>query len=174
MTPSLTASGLGVTASVVLMLAPWGSIEAVISMPVPSVWAISLDGSDHRQVASQGTVSGAPGAFEPRNTRAVSALVAELKTDSGLTADQLGRLLGVSRRSIHNWAAGSPIAPSHEERVRELSDLVFDLDVKSPEERRNLMLDSSAGPSIFRQFAETGTRNQQIRFDVPVTERFGL
>lgn len=110
----------------------------------------------------------------PANVRDVSVLVAELKTDSGLTADQLGRLLGVSRRSIHNWAAGATITPGRAERVRALSDLVFNLPSKTPEERRAHLLDSSAGPSLFRQFIEDNSRSERIKYSVPVEERFGL
>jgi hypothetical protein len=104
----------------------------------------------------------------------LASLVSELKADSGLTADQLGRLLGVSRRSIHNWGAGSSVAAGYEKRIRELSALVFELDAKSADERRALLLDSSHGRSLFKQFVEERSRPQRVQYPVTVKERFGL
>ncbi|WP_272027789.1 helix-turn-helix domain-containing protein [Kocuria rosea] len=123
-------------------------------------------------LAAGGTTSGAQSTADTRSTQDAGALVAELKAESGLTADQLGRLLGVTRRSIHNWAAGSPIAPKHEPRVRALSELVFGLDATTPEGRRELMLDSSSGPSRFKIFLSSTPRSERIQHHIPVGERF--
>lgn len=108
------------------------------------------------------------------STSALSSIVIALKTESGLTADQLGRLLGVSRRSIYNWAAGSAIASSHEEKLRELDSLIFSIPAKTPDERRSLLLDSSNGPSLFQQLASKADGPQRIKFGVPVEQRLGL
>ena len=40
------------------------------------------------------------------------AAIGELRRLSGLTWDQLARLFNLSRRSLHFWASGKPMAPS--------------------------------------------------------------
>lgn len=174
MSPSLTVTGIGLTTSMLLMLAPWSPIEAPPAHSTMHAWADFAQTGALSSLSSGTTATGLPHRTETRGTREVSALVSELKTDSGLTADQLGRLLGVSRRSVHNWAAGSTVAPVHEKRVRELSDLVFTLAATSPKERLNLLLDSTRGPSLFKQFSDGQVSNQKIKYSVPLNERFGL
>jgi DNA-binding transcriptional regulator YiaG len=46
------------------------------------------------------------------------AAIAELRRLSGLTWDQLARMFSVSRRSLHFWASGKPMAPSNEENLQ--------------------------------------------------------
>ena len=135
-----------------------------------SAWMVFSD--DIRQ-AGFGTATG-KFAQKVNPASGLSSIVAALKIESGLTADQLGRLLGVSRRSIHNWAAGSAIASAHEEKLRELDSLIFSIPANTPEERRSLLLDSSNGPSLFKQFASKADGPQRIKFGVPVEERLGL
>lgn len=144
-------------------------IEEPPSVP-ESAW---IAFSDEILEAGLGTATG-KFTEKPKPTSDLSGVVAALKVESGLTADQLGRLLGVSRRSIHNWAAGSTIAPTHEEKVRELEALISSLPAFTPDERRSLFLDSSNGPSLFKQFASKADHPQQIKFGVPVEERLGL
>lgn len=167
---NVTTTGLGVTTTLALIIAPW---SVVIDEPptVPeSAWFAFSEEVLH---AGLGT---ATGKFleKVKSTPEISAVVAALKSESGLTADQLGRLLGVSRRSIHNWATGAAIASTHEEKVRELDSFIFSLPAYTPDERRNLLLDSSNGPSLFKQFASKADRPQRIKFGVPVEERLGL
>lgn len=166
----ITTTGLSITASLAMIVSPWSVGIDEPRETTESAWMIF---SDEVLQAGLGT---ATGAFVVKTDPAAdpSAIVANLKVESGLTADQLGRLLGVSRRSIHNWVAGTAIAPAHEERLRELELLVFSLSADSPEERRKLLLDSSNGPSIFKQFAAKVDAPQKIRFGVPVEERLGL
>ncbi len=49
-----------------------------------------------------------------------SAAIAELRRVSGFTWEQLGRLFGVSRRSIHFWASGKAMTAEHEEHLYRL------------------------------------------------------
>lgn len=102
----------------------------------------------------------------------IRTLVAHLKDESGLTANQLGRLLSVTSRSIHNWAAGSPVSGKHEERIRALSGLVFGLNASTPDNRRAMMLDSSSGPSRFNSFIASTPHPQRLKYSIPVSERF--
>jgi DNA-binding transcriptional regulator YiaG len=86
--------------------------------------------------------------------------ISKLRVLSGLTADQVGRLLGVSRRSVQNWVAGNAMAVQHEEQVSRLLSVVQALPGSSPDERRSALLDSSSGESLFHkllaQRAEAG------------------
>jgi hypothetical protein len=167
---SVTTTGLSITASLAMIVAPWATVVDEPRVKPESAWTVF---SDEALRAGLGTATG-PIAAEQETASDLSTIVANLKAESGLTADQLGRLLGVSRRSIHNWAAGTVIAPAHEERLRDLERLVFSLPAHSPEERRRLLLESSNGPSIFRQFAAKADAPQRIKFGVPVEERLGL
>lgn len=166
----ITTTGLGITASLAMIVSPWAVVIDEPREAAESAWMIFSDEVLH---AGIGTATG-PFAVQVEPADDLSALVANLKVESGLTADQLGRLMGVSRRSIHNWAAGTAIAPVHEERLRELEMLVFSLSAGSPEERRKILLDSSNGPSLFKQFAAKADAPQRIKFGVPVEERLGL
>lgn len=98
----------------------------------------------------------------------------QLISDSGLTANQIGRLLGGLGRAVHHWAAGSTPSPRIAARLLELHRLVFSLEADTPEGRRALMLDSSRNPSLFLQFQNETGRPQQIQFPVPVLERLGV
>lgn len=99
-------------------------------------------------------------------------LVTHLKNESGLTANQLGRLLGVTNRSIHHWVAGSPVAVKYEDRIRTLSEVVFGLNASTPEDRRAMMLDSRSGPSLFKHFLDTASHPERLQYSIPVSERF--
>lgn len=171
MTLPLTSTGLGITAAITLTLIPWAGAAQTPATTVNSAW-VSTHGGNMALLAAGGTTSGARNAADTRSSQGAGALVAELKAESGLTADQLGRLLGVTRRSIHNWAAGSPIAPKHEPRVRALSGLVFGLDATTPEGRRELMLGSNSGPSRFKSFLSSTPHSERIQHHIPVSERF--
>lgn len=167
---SVTTTGLGITTTLAVVVAPWVVIVDEPPTVPDSAW---IAFSDEVRQAGLGTATG-KFTEKAKPTSDLSSVVAALKAESGLTADQLGRLLGVSRRSIHNWATGSAIASSHEERVRELDSFISSLPAYTPEERRSLLLDSSNGPSLFKQFASKADHPQRIKFGVPVEERLGL
>lgn len=59
-----------------------------------------------------------PSQNEGRRQSGAGAVIGELRRLSGLTWDQLGRLLGVSRRSLHFWASGKAMPPANEEHLR--------------------------------------------------------
>lgn len=169
---SLTSSGIGVTTAVAsLMLLPIIGTTPPEVLPAESAW-VNTYGGNMASLAAGGTASGAQSAIDIRSSKEAGTLVADLKAESGLTADQLGRLMGVTRRSIHNWAAGSPIAPKHESRIRALSEMVFGLEAPTPEARRALLLDSTSGPSLFSAFLESAPRAERIQHPIPVSERF--
>lgn len=97
-----------------------------------------------------------------------------LLTESGLTASQVGRAVGVSARTVHHWRTGAEPSPAASERLKALQRLVEGLDVTTPAGRRAELLDSSAGASLFAVFRADVPHAQQIHFPVPVIERLGL
>lgn len=72
-----------------------------------------------------------------------------IKHASGLTWDQIARLIGVQRRSIHNWLNGSTISADHEERLHALEAVVEVASRgRSPHETRAWMQKRFNGVSI--------------------------
>lgn len=63
--------------------------------------------------------------FAPTETTA--DLVREVKDNSGLTWEELGRIFGVSRRAVHNWANGGKANAFNSRRIRRVHALIHDL-----------------------------------------------
>ena len=85
------------------------------------------------------------------------AVIGELRRLSGLTWDQLARLFGVSRRSVHFWASGKPMAPSNEEHLRRLLAVVRKVDRGSARANRAILLGADEdGISLFDLLAAGG------------------
>jgi DNA-binding transcriptional regulator YiaG len=81
---------------------------------------------------------------------AASSMVYELRRLSGLSWDQLGRMLGVSRRTVHHWAAGGEIGPKNHERLGNLLAVMRFIDRGAASENRKLLLGPvSSGPTVF-------------------------
>ncbi len=80
----------------------------------PEDWRSVLD-----DPARRGTSAGA-GTTAEQQTLDTGAAIAELRRLSGLTWEQLARLFGVSRRSLHFWASGKPLNATNGERLRRL------------------------------------------------------
>lgn len=89
--------------------------------------------------------------------------IIELRETSGLTIDQLGRLFGVSRRSVHNWLNGKPMAPRHEEQLGYILSTVRSLPGASRQERRSQLLASRDGGSLFQALHSTAPRDVTIQ-----------
>jgi hypothetical protein len=77
---------------------------------------------------------------EPTTT----SLVIDLHAQSGLTWEELSRLLGRDKRSLHLWARGSRMSPSAEKRLRQISTLIRSLDARSPGETRARLMEPQA------------------------------
>ncbi|BCT74179.1 hypothetical protein SCMU_00210 [Sinomonas cyclohexanicum] len=95
--------------------------------------------------------------------RTPAKLLAELRILSGMTVDQLGRLMGVSRRSVHNWLNGGAMSAAHAERLATLTDMVSKLPAETPLQRRAALLDSSGGQSLFHQWISTLPTDAQLQ-----------
>jgi transcriptional regulator with XRE-family HTH domain len=70
------------------------------------------------------------------------AAIGELRRLSGLTWEQLARLLDVSRRSLHFWASGHAMNASHEERLARVLAVVRKVDRGSSSANRALLLNA--------------------------------
>jgi DNA-binding transcriptional regulator YiaG len=99
----------------------------------------SADGGttpDHAFITQAQTNSG----VHVPESQAPSAAIMELRRLSGLTWDQLARLFGITRRSLHFWASGKPLTTAHEERLYRLLATVRRLDRGSAHANRTLLL----------------------------------
>jgi transcriptional regulator with XRE-family HTH domain len=70
--------------------------------------------------------------------------IAELRRRSGLTWEQLSRLFGVSRRSLHFWASGKTMTPANEEHLERLLAVFRRIDRGSPEANRAALFEAGA------------------------------
>ena len=66
--------------------------------------------------------------------------VNELRKLSGLTWEQLACLFDVSRRSVHFWASGQPLAVAHEEKLNRILDAVQYISLGSASLNRSLLM----------------------------------
>lgn len=66
--------------------------------------------------------------------------VMELRRVSGLTWDQMARLFDVSRRTLHFWASGNPMLPTHEERLVRVLATVRRMDQGSAVATRRVLM----------------------------------
>ncbi len=71
--------------------------------------------------------------------------VRRLKSESGLTWDQLRRLFGVSERSMHLWASGARMNARNAERLTFLEQVVHALGAKNADECREALVSSPTG-----------------------------
>ncbi|MCY4663143.1 MAG: helix-turn-helix transcriptional regulator [Acidimicrobiaceae bacterium] len=112
---------------------------------------------------------------DPHPKPAVASRVRQLKEDSGLTWDQLRRLLGVSRRAVHMWAGGGQINAKNEERLALLEQIVAALGGRTPTDRRSRLLSPSGrGRSVFQELASSASPTAATRVDIEaLTESTG-
>lgn len=80
----------------------------------------------------------------PAPAASTAGLVNKLHTQSGLTWDQVGRLLGVSRRAVHMWAAGKRMNARNAELLADLVRLVDMAPAGTPDERRSWLFTATA------------------------------
>jgi DNA-binding transcriptional regulator YiaG len=93
---------------------------------------------DFRAVAPPQTTSGARAAGAPSEARALS----ELRRLSGLSWEQLARILGVTRRTLHFWASGKAMARSNEEHLQRVLAVVRSIDHGATAANRSVLLES--------------------------------
>lgn len=123
-------------------------------------------GSSDPRVAHRGSVTPigpppqAPG--QDRLPQATSATIAETRSDqdeviwlkehSGLTWEQLGKVFGVSRRSVHLWATGGRMNEANAVQLREFTAVVRAVETDDPTKTRARLLAVTEGASVVDRF----------------------
>ena len=87
-------------------------------------------------------------------TEATRKAVSELRRISGLTWQQLARLFGVSRRSVHFWASGRPLNTANHERLMRVLDVVRQADRGTARGTRAALLATREGATAFEMLAD--------------------
>jgi DNA-binding transcriptional regulator YiaG len=121
----------------------------VISMVRSTGWG-GMQGQATSSRAVQLTVSASSTGTLPKSTnpqRTASQLVKDFHERSGLTWDQVARMFGVSRRSVHMWVAGGKMSSANQEYLAELSRQLDLLPGTGPAERKLQILHSEGGQS---------------------------
>jgi DNA-binding transcriptional regulator YiaG len=108
----------------------------------------------HSQRCVEQTTAGAVVA----SAQPAGAAIGELRRLSGLTWDQLARIFSVSRRSLHFWASGKPMAPSNEEHLQRVLAVVRKIDRGSASANRAALL--------------AGRENGLLPFDLLVAKEY--
>lgn len=104
------------------------------------------------------TSSGAP--VDPPEPTAPA--IAELRRLTGLTWDQLARLFGVSRRAVHFWASGKPMAADNEERLHRALAAVRRIDRGAARLNRSLLLTEREDGTIPLDLLTTGQLDRLV------------
>lgn len=126
---TLTLMGTGVPVS--YRMDDLVTFTGIVSFQPPSsIEPVTLSAQIYESPSVQ--VGGRPEALEPLSTR----LIKDLRAATGFTWEQLSKLLGVSRRSLHLWSAGGRMAAANEEAVVRLLQNVDALSTVDPIQRR--------------------------------------
>jgi transcriptional regulator with XRE-family HTH domain len=88
--------------------------------------------------------------------------IAELRRLSGLTWDQLARLFNLSRRALHFWASGKPMAPANEEHLQRLLAVVRRIDRGTASANRGLLLAAREDGSLPFDLLAAGAYEQAL------------
>lgn len=128
--------------------------SVLLGTPAPAIWSTTPPAAVQEYVDSfiNGRVLG-KSTSTASTSRTIAERVESFRSVSGLTTDQVARLMGVSRRSVHNWLSGGPMTRANEERLSRLLEVTQGL-AGSPSERRAQLLDSSGGRSLFHRLLD--------------------
>jgi len=176
--PASTSGGPSASASVKSVITIAGgifigsamSISGTTTLPIAKV-QISYPAAGHRSEDLSQTLT-FPDAGIVREGREswsldLASSVSWLHDSSGLTWEQLGRALGVSRRAVHLWATGGRINSINAEHLQELVGIVRRVEAKNPDDVRTALLaPRPEGRSFFDDFR---TRTQSTRDNVAGT-----
>jgi DNA-binding transcriptional regulator YiaG len=87
--------------------------------------------------------------------RSARETVHEVRRLSGLTWEQLARVVNVSRRAIHHWASGRAVSSAHEEHLARVLATIKLVDRGAARRNRELLLSSSeSGRLLIDMLAE--------------------
>lgn len=126
---------------------PTSAAGAMLASPVPHVfvgWGLADVGTSTARQRVEARALRAidqtsAGAAVPAAPRA-GAAIGELRLLTGLTWEQLAGLFQVSRRSLHFWSSGKPMASSHEEHLQRILAVVRRIDRGSAAANRAALL----------------------------------
>lgn len=94
---------------------------------------------------------------------------------SGLTWEQVARLMGVSRRSVHSWASGGRLSSANAERVAEVAGLLKTRTGFSSDSNRDwLLAGTPVQPSIFDSLRSSWRRGAIVDEALTLQEHMGL
>lgn len=77
---------------------------------------------------------------------------------ANLTWEEVAQLFGVSRRAVHNWAAGRPMNSGNRRRLEILTDVIFARHMNPDDIRAWLMGVRDEGTSLFRRLVRDVSR----------------
>ncbi len=83
-----------------------------------------------------------------------SRAVSDIRRISGLTWEELGRLFGVSRRSVHFWASGKPLRADNEVFLQKLLVFFLRIDRGSARDNRSAIFQACDGRTPFDLISE--------------------
>lgn len=82
-------------------------------------------------------------AAKQRTETTAQRLLEDIRNRSRLTLEEIGPLVGVSRRSLQNWRAGEVISARKEQRLRDIADTFESLQQKDARDLRHLLFERS-------------------------------
>ena len=86
------------------------------------------------------TAAGPTGQIDLMPAESAAEAIMEIRRRSGLTWEELSDLFDVSRRSVHHWANGKPLASRHDRKIRKMLAAVRHLDQGDQLGTRSLLL----------------------------------
>lgn len=89
--------------------------------------------------------------------------IAELRRLAGLTWEELARLFGVSRRSVHFWASGNPLNSQNEKFLLGVHDVIVHVDRGDARATRRALLEVQDGESALDLLREGRFENARKR-----------
>lgn len=96
------------------------------------------------------------GVLRQERRKTDAELICSLRERSGLTWEVLAKTLGVSRRSLHMWAAGATVTPAHRLVMKRFEELLDSFGPLSPAEIKAKLLERPAsGKAPIDQFRMT-------------------
>lgn len=95
-----------------------------------------------------------------------------IQAHAGFNNKELGDILGVSRRSIQNWATGSTISRANTEKIDMFFKKMMSLKSLTPKESRDALLSSTNGESFVQEFKQAIRRGERMLVPTPIEVRF--
>lgn len=98
--------------------------------------------------------------------RTTAERIKEVRQATDLTWEQLAKMFGVSRRSVHLWASTGKMNAQNEQVLGTIERVVSRMKDMTPQQRRSAMLDSSSGQSILTKIKSGRPENQIVGHSV--------